>query len=94
MITKEEYLEMKQKGQFNLPFFYDYYLDNIQKATSQTVRSFEEFSSAFPVWWSGPGSFIKEAVVHKCQTYFDHKFNIINVINPGDHENRSHPGSI
>lgn len=80
-MTKEEYIGMKNSNQYNLIFFYQYYVDNIDKATDKTLRSFEEFEQYFPHWHmhNVTGS---DAMVERCKQHFDKKFGIVNTNQP------------
>lgn len=73
-MTKEDYIQMKAQGQFTLPFFYQYYVENIEKAKDKTVRSFQEFEAAFGPWFMQ--QVMQNIILENCKAYFDNKFSI------------------
>lgn len=79
-MTKEEFIEMRKKGQYSLPFFYQYYTENIHKAKFDRVIPFDEFGTAFQFWWGHRHD--KESVIKLCEEYFSNKFGIIDITNP------------
>lgn len=81
-MTKEEYIAMKTAGQYSLPCFYQYYADHITEAQDSTLRTFEEFSAAFPAWWNQPTvGFSSGGIINRVQAYFDGKFGITRIDN-------------
>lgn len=76
-MTKEDYITMKEKGQFTLPFFYQYYVENIEKSQNRSVIPFGEFETFFAMWFQqvevfGGG----RAILDRCKEYFDKKFEV------------------
>lgn len=75
-MTTEEYATLQQSGNLTLSSLYEYYTENIDNAVDKTVRSFEEFSVAFPIWWEQKiDGFAKYSIIRKVTEYFDQKFS-------------------
>lgn len=80
-MTRDEYIAMKQAGQLTLPCFYQYYVDNIEVARDNRLRSFEEFGAHFPGWFDNYP--LKDNSVRKVEAYFDGKFGLVKIDTTG-----------
>ena len=57
-MDREKYIEMRKSGQYELAWFYQYFLEN--KDENRPTPSFEEFNQAFNMYFQFDGKFILE----------------------------------
>ena len=57
-MDRERYLQMRRAGQYDLAWFYQYYLDN--KGSTTDTYPFEVFQQAFNMYFQFSGKFVLE----------------------------------
>ena len=70
-MDREKYLQMRRTGQYDLGWFYQYFLENKDK--NRVTPSFEVFQQAFNMYFQFNGPFILE--------YMDKKMEVSKIEN-------------
>lgn len=70
-MDREKYLQMRKTGQYDLAWFYQYYLEH--KDNSKETYPFEVFHQAFNMYFQFSGKFILE--------YLDKKMEVTKIEN-------------
>jgi len=68
-MNKEQYIQMRKSGQYDLAWFYQYYLEN--KDEKKETYPFEVFHQAFNMYFQFSGKFVLE--------YLDKKMDITKI---------------
>lgn len=68
-MDRDRYIQMRKSGQYDLAWFYQYYLDN--KGSSKDTYPFETFQQAFNMYFQFSGKFVLE--------YLDKKMEITKI---------------
>jgi hypothetical protein len=68
-MDRDKYIEMRKSGQYDLAWFYQYYLDN--KDGNRDTYPFEVFQQAFNMYFQFSGKFVLE--------HLDKKMNITKI---------------
>ena len=70
-MDRERYLQMRRTGQYDLAWFYQYFLEN--KDNNRVTPPFEIFQQAFNMYFQMNGAFLLD--------YMDKKMNVTKIEN-------------
>ena len=70
-MNREQYIQMRRTGQYDLGWFYQYYLENKDK--NKEIYPFEVFHHAFNIYFQMHGGFILD--------YMDKKMDVSKIEN-------------
>jgi hypothetical protein len=75
MITREEYIQARQKRMLSTDMLYEYYLDNEEPEEGKELMTRPLFDQAFPVFLM-KHQMEQDVILRNVTMFFDSKFNI------------------